>query len=91
MTASFQPTRIKLKKKVTKAEPSTGALAPEAPLERAELVLEKLPGQNEVFEGRPIFKEHFHEIVPGESENQSKPEKVGIAARLSQYFIKIQI
>jgi len=34
----------------------------------------KLPGQAEAFEGRPILTEHYHEIVPADSEGESEEE-----------------
>lgn len=33
----------------------------------------RLPGQEEAFEGRPIFMEHYHEIIPGDTEEQFMP------------------
>lgn len=47
----------------------------------------KLPGQAEAFEGRPILTEHYHEIVPAESEGESE-EELGVAARLSRKLLQ---
>ena len=47
----------------------------------------KLPGQAEAFEGRPILTEHYHEIVPAESEGEGE-EELGVAARLSRKLLK---
>ena len=87
MAVSFQPTKIKLKKKVKQAEPPTGPEVAEAAQKGEGFTPEKLPGQSDAFERHPIFKAHFHEIVPGDSEDEDKPEKLGIAARLSQKFL----
>lgn len=42
----------------------------------------RLPGQEEAFEGRPILMEHYHEIVPGETEESFMPAKPSIAERM---------
>jgi len=49
----------------------------------------KLPGQAEAFEGRPILTEHYHEIVPAESEDETV-EELGVAARLSRKLLQKQ-
>ena len=48
----------------------------------------KLPGQAEAFEGRPILTEHYHEIVPADSEGESEEEQLGVAARLSRKLLQ---
>lgn len=69
MTASFQPTKVKLKKKIKATDTSAEISIVEASPKESDRG-GRLPGQAEVFEGRPIFREHFHEIVPGESEDE---------------------
>lgn len=46
--------------------------------------MKELPGQSEIFEGKPMFQQLYHQIVPTESreENRDKNKKTNITQKL---------